>query len=158
MSANYIPSNLPVDPSRDVNAVGFPQAWPAALGQATAEEPGIPWGRYVAALRRYKWLILAIALVGTGIGFATATDRRTPGRRHPITGRDVLGQHRRPGLSVRRPGDGHGVRPPTSMPFPPGCRASTQVTDPTNPRRADESAAKHCYGSSKQWLLSPQGR
>jgi len=61
MSANYIPSNLPVDPSRDANAVAFPQAWPAALGQAAAEEPGIPWGRYVAALRRYKWLILAIA-------------------------------------------------------------------------------------------------
>jgi len=72
MSANYIPSNLPVDPSRDANAVGFPQAWPAAFGQAAAEEPGIPWGRYVAALRRYKWLILAIAVIGTGIGFAVS--------------------------------------------------------------------------------------
>lgn len=70
MSANYIPSNLPVDPSRDINAVGFPQAWPAALGQAAVEEPGIPWGRYLSALRRYKWLILGIAVVGTGIGFA----------------------------------------------------------------------------------------
>ncbi|HEY9450305.1 MAG TPA: polysaccharide biosynthesis tyrosine autokinase [Gemmatimonadaceae bacterium] len=72
MSANYVPSNLPVDPSRDANAVAFPQAWPAALGQAAPEEPGIPWGRYLAALRRYKWLILAIALVGTAIGFGVS--------------------------------------------------------------------------------------
>jgi polysaccharide biosynthesis transport protein len=105
MSANYIPSNLPVDPSRDMNAVGFPQAWPAALGQAAAEEPGIPWGRYVAALRRYKWLILAIALVGTGIGFAASrmtvpeyqaqgtiwiADQNTDAR-GPVEGDELLG-------------------------------------------------------------------
>ena len=29
---------------------------------------GIQWGRYVAALRRYKWLMLLIVLLGTGIG------------------------------------------------------------------------------------------
>ena len=105
MSANYIPSNLPVDPSRDMNAVGFPQAWPAALGQAAAEEPGIPWGRYVAALRRYKWLILAIALVGTGIGFAvsrmTVPEYQVQGTlwiadpnadtRGPVRGEELLG-------------------------------------------------------------------
>jgi capsular exopolysaccharide synthesis family protein len=105
MSANYIPSNLPVDPSRDMNAVGFPQAWPAALGQATAEEPGIPWGRYVAALRRYKWLILAMALVGTGIGFAvsrmTVPEYQVQGTlwiadpstdtRGPVRGEELLG-------------------------------------------------------------------
>jgi capsular exopolysaccharide synthesis family protein len=105
MSANYIPSNLPVDPSRDMNAVGFPQAWPAALGQATAEEPGIPWGRYIAALRRYKWLILAIALVGTGAGFAASrmtvpeyqaqgtiwiADQNTDAR-GPVEGDELLG-------------------------------------------------------------------
>jgi capsular exopolysaccharide synthesis family protein len=105
MSANYIPSNLPVDPSRDVNAVGFPQAWPPALGQAVAEEPGIPWGRYVAALRRYKWLILAIALIGTGAGFAfsrmTVPEYQTQGTiwiadqdantRGPVQGNELLG-------------------------------------------------------------------
>jgi capsular exopolysaccharide synthesis family protein len=105
MSANYIPSNLPVDPSRDMNAVGFPQAWPAALGQATAEEPGIPWGRYLAALRRYKWLILAIALIGTGIGVVASrmtvpeyqaqgtiwiADRTTDAR-GPVQGDELLG-------------------------------------------------------------------
>lgn len=72
MSANYIPSNLPADPSRDPNAVAFPHAWPAALGPAAAEEPGIPWGRYISALRRYKWLILLIAVLGTVAGFGVS--------------------------------------------------------------------------------------
>lgn len=106
MSANYIPSNLPAGPSQDANAVGFPQAWPAAFGQAAAaEEPGIPWGRYLAALRRYKWLILAIALVGTGIGFAvsrmTVPEYQVQGTlwiadpnantRGPVRGEELLG-------------------------------------------------------------------
>lgn len=104
MSANYIPSNLPADPSRDMNAVGFPQAWPASFGQAAVEEPGIPWGRYFSALRRYKWLILAIALVGTGIGFAvsrlTVPEYQTQGTiwiadakdaRGPVQGDELLG-------------------------------------------------------------------
>jgi capsular exopolysaccharide synthesis family protein len=105
MSANYIPSNLPVGPSQDMNAVGFPQSWPAGFGQAAAEEPGIPWGRYVAALRRYKWLILAIAIVGTGIGFAvsrmTVPEYQAQGTlwiadasadtRGPVRGEELLG-------------------------------------------------------------------
>ena len=105
MSANYIPSNLPVDPSRDPNAVAFPQAWPAALGQAAAEEPGIPWGRYVAALRRYKWLILVIALIGTAVGYAvsrmTVAEYQAQGtiwiadpntdNRGPVQGDELLG-------------------------------------------------------------------
>ena len=105
MSANYIPSNLPVDPSRDANAVGFPQAWPAALGQAAAEEPGIPWGRYTAALRRYKWLILIIVLVGTAAGYGvsrlTVPEYQVQGtiwiadpttdNRGPVRGNELLG-------------------------------------------------------------------
>jgi polysaccharide biosynthesis transport protein len=105
MSANYIPSNLPVDPSRNANAVGFPQAWPAALGQAAAEEPGIPWGRYTAALRRYKWLILIIALVGTAAGYGvsrlTVPEYQVQGtiwiadptasNRGPVRGEELLG-------------------------------------------------------------------
>ncbi|HEX6535563.1 MAG TPA: polysaccharide biosynthesis tyrosine autokinase [Gemmatimonadaceae bacterium] len=69
MSANYIPSNLPVEPGRDPNALAYPpQAWPAMWGQQTAEEPGVPWGRYLAALRRYKWMILLIVIGGTAAG------------------------------------------------------------------------------------------
>lgn len=36
------------------------------------EESGIPWQRYFAALRRYKWLIIAFVLLGGGGGFALA--------------------------------------------------------------------------------------
>ncbi len=36
------------------------------------EEEGIPWGRYIAALRRFKYLILTVTLVGTAVAaFAT---------------------------------------------------------------------------------------
>lgn len=73
MSSNYIPSNLPAEPPRDAaqGPVGFPQAWPAAAwgGAPVAEEPGIPWGRYLAAIRRYKWMILAVVVAGTAAGF-----------------------------------------------------------------------------------------
>ena len=53
MTGNYIPSNLPVDPSRDPNALAFPpQAWsPTAWGGAANEEAVIPWALYFAALR-----------------------------------------------------------------------------------------------------------
>jgi tyrosine-protein kinase Etk/Wzc len=36
------------------------------------EEASVPWHRYIAALRRYKWLIIAITFAGTALGvFAT---------------------------------------------------------------------------------------
>lgn len=41
------------------------------------EEPGISWGRYIAALKRYKWLILLVILAGSGIGFGV-TQFMTP--------------------------------------------------------------------------------
>ncbi len=31
-------------------------------------EDGVNWGRYISALRRYRWLMLAIVLAGTGAG------------------------------------------------------------------------------------------
>ncbi len=35
-------------------------------------EAGIPWGRYISALRRYKWLMIGIVVLGTG-GAVAAT-------------------------------------------------------------------------------------
>ena len=32
------------------------------------EEAGVPWSRYLAALARYKWLILFLSVLGTGTG------------------------------------------------------------------------------------------
>lgn len=38
----------------------------AELGAAPPlPEAGVPWGRYVSALRRYKWLMLAVIILGT---------------------------------------------------------------------------------------------
>ncbi len=72
MTGNYVPSNLPLDPNRDPNALAFPpQAWPpTAWGSSATEEAGVPWSRYFAALRRYKWLILIVVIVGTIGGIA----------------------------------------------------------------------------------------
>jgi tyrosine-protein kinase Etk/Wzc len=71
MSENSIPSNLPIEPGREGYVPGYPQSWPAsAWSQGGVEEtPGIPWARYFSALRRYKWMILLIVLLGTAAGF-----------------------------------------------------------------------------------------
>jgi capsular exopolysaccharide synthesis family protein len=38
------------------------------LQPPVAAEGGIPWRRYVAALKRYRWLILLVIMGGTGLG------------------------------------------------------------------------------------------
>ncbi len=65
--------NLPAKPSAHPaleQANGAPptgwQGWTAQ--QQPPEEGGIPWERYTAAIRRYKWLIVALAVLGTSIG------------------------------------------------------------------------------------------
>lgn len=54
------PPSVGIEAYSDAGALG-------ALGAAPPlPEPGISWGRYVAALRRYRWLMLAIVVIGTG--------------------------------------------------------------------------------------------
>jgi len=78
MTAPHFPSNLPADPQRDPSAVAYGQSYQPTWAQAAPlEEPGISWGRYIAALKRYKWLILLVILAGTGIGFGV-TQFMTP--------------------------------------------------------------------------------
>ena len=69
MTGNYIPSNLPVERGPDPSVPGFPPqgGWPQ-WGSGGGEEPGINWGRYLSALRRYKWLILILVIVGGTAG------------------------------------------------------------------------------------------
>jgi polysaccharide biosynthesis transport protein len=58
-------------PGTESTALALPEHFPAAVPPADEEE-GIHWGRYIAALRRYRWLILAITTLGTGLAvFAT---------------------------------------------------------------------------------------
>jgi succinoglycan biosynthesis transport protein ExoP len=78
MTDPQFPSNLPVEPPRDSTAVAYGQNYqPAWATQSPLEEPGISWTRYFSALKRYKWLILFVALAGTGIGFGV-TQFMTP--------------------------------------------------------------------------------
>lgn len=78
MTAPHFPSNLPADPQRDPSGVAYGQSYQPTWAQAAPmEEPGISWGRYIAALKRYKWLILLVILAGSGIGFGV-TQFMTP--------------------------------------------------------------------------------
>ncbi len=73
------------------------------LQPPVASEGGIPWRRYVAALRRYKWLILLVIMGGTGLGVlatrflkpeysvqATIWIESPPGRGGPVRAEGVV--------------------------------------------------------------------
>jgi capsular exopolysaccharide synthesis family protein len=67
MAGNLVPSHA----SDALQAPGAPvPALPDETGLTGFREPldegGVQWGRYVAALRRYRWLILLVTIVGTG--------------------------------------------------------------------------------------------
>src|SRR5690606_7460045 len=58
-------SSLPV-PGVQASPGGYPAAPPLD------DEQGIQWGRYIAALQRYRWLILGITILGSALAvFAT---------------------------------------------------------------------------------------
>ncbi|TFH64171.1 MAG: hypothetical protein E4G90_08640, partial [Gemmatimonadales bacterium] len=65
------PSQIqPVSPGDEVSPVALEGQSSldvsGALGAAPPlPEPGIPWGRYISALQRYKWMMLTIVLLGT---------------------------------------------------------------------------------------------
>ncbi len=67
---DYRPTG-PVGPARP----SAPPGWPPA--PAPASDGGIPWFRYFSAVRRFKWLILAIVAAGTAAGLG-ATRFLTP--------------------------------------------------------------------------------
>ena len=72
MAGNLLPPKRPeaLQPLPDYNALGPLE--PGTMGGFEQDEGGIQWGRYIAALKRYKWLMLAVIAVGTALGY-TAT-------------------------------------------------------------------------------------
>ncbi|HEU4564549.1 MAG TPA: polysaccharide biosynthesis tyrosine autokinase [Gemmatimonadaceae bacterium] len=69
MSSENLPSPLPAESGGYLPDVAYaPNGWP---GDQPAEAPssGLQLGRYIAALGRYKWLILGLTLVGAGVGY-----------------------------------------------------------------------------------------
>jgi capsular exopolysaccharide synthesis family protein len=77
MARNLVPSNeppphmAPASPNLPVAAADFS---PVPVEEGSE---GFQWYRYLSALRRYKWLILLITVLGTGIG-VVATRFLTP--------------------------------------------------------------------------------
>lgn len=61
-------SLTPFNPS---TSAAPPAGWmPPAPPPAGEDAGGIPWTRYFAALRRFKWMILLVIVVGSGLGAA----------------------------------------------------------------------------------------
>lgn len=46
----------------------FPDAAPFPSPRTPSQEPGLDWRRYVAAVIRYRWLVLVVLFLGTGAG------------------------------------------------------------------------------------------
>lgn len=66
------PSQLqPIPPNEQPVPAGLEdRAEPTALGSPLPPEQGLQWGRYIAALKRYKWLMLGVVMLGTGASVA----------------------------------------------------------------------------------------
>jgi hypothetical protein len=69
MAGGLIKARQTSDAALEKNGTTHAPAWGAA--QAPDEHgSSIPWNRYFAALRRYKWLMLAVIVAGTALGVA----------------------------------------------------------------------------------------
>lgn len=68
-----MPSDLtpvpPIEPSSLAAAATAPMAWEPAPPQQPQEEEGVSILRYLHALRRYKWLLVLLTIVGGGLGY-----------------------------------------------------------------------------------------
>jgi capsular exopolysaccharide synthesis family protein len=66
MSGNLIPASGPIalEPSAELGLQG---GAPYDVPPPDAGD-GIQWGRYISALKRYRWFMLLVVLLGTGIG------------------------------------------------------------------------------------------
>ncbi|HKV76469.1 MAG TPA: polysaccharide biosynthesis tyrosine autokinase [Gemmatimonadales bacterium] len=64
MSQGLVP-HLQSEPSLELSRYQGGGLGPAA---PDPEAGGVPWARYLMAVRRYRWLIIALTIVGTGLG------------------------------------------------------------------------------------------
>jgi capsular exopolysaccharide synthesis family protein len=67
MPGSLVPASGPDLPSRRE-----PGGFPLSSAPAVPEDQGLPWDRWRAALKRYKWLILAVVVAGVGLGVVAA--------------------------------------------------------------------------------------
>ncbi len=76
MSGSLVPSH-PSDVPASIDSSGALQSWGPPAAPAAAQPGGLNVGRYVSALKRYKWLIVGGVIVGAAAG-ALATKFVTP--------------------------------------------------------------------------------
>jgi len=106
MSGNLLP---PLEPSPDGPSFGTALTSPDQFGSRLPagpgdEEGGLPIHRLLAALRRYKWLIIAVIIAGTSLGVlatrilkkeyqtdATIWVASAPSTSGPVRGQEILG-------------------------------------------------------------------
>jgi capsular exopolysaccharide synthesis family protein len=102
MSGKLIPSSGPqgLEPHQELGVqVGTPYDLPP---EETSD--GVQWSRYISALRRYRWFMLMVVLLGTAIGVgitrfidpeyvarSTLLVTSPPGKSGPITAGQVVG-------------------------------------------------------------------
>jgi len=107
MSGNLLP---PLEPSPDGpytggTALTSPEQYGTRLSQPSGDgDGGLPLHRVIGALKRYKWLILAVMLAGTSLGVlasrflkhayqadATIWVASAPSTTGPVRGQEILG-------------------------------------------------------------------
>ncbi len=103
MAGNLIPSTGPqsLEPQQDFSVQpggGYDMAPPDT-------SDGIQWGRYISALKRYRWFMLMVVLLGTGIGIGITqfidpeyvarstlwVEQGAAGKNGPISSRELVG-------------------------------------------------------------------
>lgn len=67
MAGGLIKARAPADAALDQDGAVPAQAWGFSPPPNESVRT-VPWARYIAALRRYKWLMLAIIVIGTALG------------------------------------------------------------------------------------------
>src|SRR5919108_4637590 len=75
MAAELYPTNqwtAPMPPSTQSSNLPVPTGWGQRDFSPLPGSRGVPWHRYGAAVRRYKWMIAAITTVGALGGFVLA--------------------------------------------------------------------------------------
>jgi succinoglycan biosynthesis transport protein ExoP len=101
MAGNLVssqPQGLPPDPQVNITPhLGTT----GPLGAPEAREDGVNWGRYIAALRRYRWLMLGVVLLGSALG-VVATRFMPPKYLATTT---IWVENRNPGAGPIRPGE-----------------------------------------------------
>jgi len=72
MAGELYPTNqwaAPMPPSQPSANLPVPRGWGNRDFNPNPSGRGVPWRRYAAAVRRYKWMIASVTAAGAVLGF-----------------------------------------------------------------------------------------